>query len=795
MLLQAPTRLRPHPFSLVCWMLTPHHRHHSPTRSGILEKCNVLQCKHSPTRSVFFQISSPNLPCPSRFGIFPCFLTHCCVLCGACLAVGPPWLLYSDFKGNGQSGLRWGGLSRQGRQGTTGSRGATLRGGRCGDLACSEDGDHQTLLAAAASSGGVTQQALHELDKIDESMIEQRFASAVSAIERARSLHEALVASEQDVRGLEAMPEEDAEGAQARPVDVAECAQALARVLDARVHKVVAGILQQVAAQRATQDKKSAEVLAQERKCVALLVRLEQAEHAHDLFLASRTVLVLDAIDGARDIARTGGEARRVLVAELCTKVLSLILQTVEDWRDTLGTGARHRARLLCWCVDLVSAFIARLGTEVCATADLAFVGWSVLTAYDYSGQLSKRGICLDFVVGRALFGDGRRPGTGPVGALVSDMWQPVILQIKQAVADEDWVPVTLMVSLATTEKRDANRTTATAAPTRRQVAARAGDMSLHVSASMHTLWSASRELLLHARTELCAVFSWPQMRAVMVRQVHAVAELYVDQLEERFHGLPPGPQQLTILSNAKLLATSLLPVLFALALPKPPSSAMAVGAEHQDGRALAPLSQRILTVAGLLEEGFLASKVVEAQQALDWGAINYTTRHRLGQDARPSANLQRLFAKAAGLGEAVSRHLGPAGARLHVAHVLQRVVTDEMLSAEFWKRYLPHEAARLVRDVDAPCGFGHGGVQQFVLDLRYVQAASRGVIPDEEHPVRVLLRESLERAVVGYCMAFDEDIDTLLLSDDWHEDAIHRFVFDGKVSLSVWAFTDARRD
>ena len=51
------------------------------------------------------------------------------------------------------------------------------------------------------------------MDKIDESMIEQRFASAVSAIERARSLHEALVASEQDVRGLEAMPEEDAEEA------------------------------------------------------------------------------------------------------------------------------------------------------------------------------------------------------------------------------------------------------------------------------------------------------------------------------------------------------------------------------------------------------------------------------------------------------------------------------------------------------------------------------------------------------------------------------------------------------
>jgi hypothetical protein len=70
----------------------------------------------------------------------------------------------------------------------------------------------------------------------------------------------------------------------------------------------------------------------------------------------------------------------------------------------------------------------------------------------------------------------------------------------------------------------------------------------------------------------------------------------------------------------------------------------------------------------------------------------------------------------------------------------------------------------------DDPCGFGHGGLQQFVLDIRYVQAASRGVLANEEHPARVLLREALEKAVVGYCIAYDEDIDSLLRSDDWHE-------------------------
>jgi hypothetical protein len=71
------------------------------------------------------------------------------------------------------------------------------------------------------------------------------------------------------------------------------------------------------------------------------------------------------------------------------------------------------------------------------------------------------------------------------------------------------------------------------------------------------------------------------------------------------------------------------------------------------------------------------------------------------------------------------------------------------------------------------PCYFGRGGLQQFVLDVRYIQASSRGVLPGEEHPARVLLRDALERAVVGYCLAYDEDIDALLLSDDWHEQVI----------------------
>ncbi len=42
--------------------------------------------------------------------------------------------------------------------------------------------------------------------------------------------------------------------------------------------------------------------LLQVKKAVGLLMRLNQREHAHDFFLAPRTVAVMDEIDNCRNI-------------------------------------------------------------------------------------------------------------------------------------------------------------------------------------------------------------------------------------------------------------------------------------------------------------------------------------------------------------------------------------------------------------------------------------------------------------------------------------------------------------
>ena len=56
--------------------------------------------------------------------------------------------------------------------------------------------------------------------------------------------------------------------------------------------------------------------------------------------------------------------------------------------------------------------------------------------------------------------------------------------------------------------------------------------------------------LLLTARTDLGAVFNGPEMRAVMVRHLHHLAEGYAEQLLLAFDAVPPGHAQLTMLGN-----------------------------------------------------------------------------------------------------------------------------------------------------------------------------------------------------------------------------------------------------
>lgn len=81
-------------------------------------------------------------------------------------------------------------------------------------------------------------------------------------------------------------------------------ARRLGLLLDARVTTLVSAIRAQIDAQNSTLETNTSrfceDAYAEVRRGVGLLLRLEQVQHAHDLFLAPRTVAVTEAVAECR---------------------------------------------------------------------------------------------------------------------------------------------------------------------------------------------------------------------------------------------------------------------------------------------------------------------------------------------------------------------------------------------------------------------------------------------------------------------------------------------------------------
>jgi len=482
-------------------------------------------------------------------------------------------------------------------------------------------------------------------------------------------------------------------------------AQGLGAMLDARVRAVVEGIRADLLLHASTVGRDLSHAVlssVQVNKGVQLLVRLDQVEQAHQVFLAPRSLAVMQAIDECRNIQVAGKEARRVIVAEVCSGVFSAILQTVDDWHSTLGSAPRHRSSIMCWCVDLVTAFVRRFGTQVCATGELGEVGSAMQTAQDYSNELRKKGISLDFVVNAQLM----RPVANMLGAL----WASVSTAVTQAVMKEGWVACSYSIANSNRLSRPLHRDSTATSPVSPCVPGGAGEHKYkheggqeYISGSLQELWVKTRELVMQARGELGAVFVLPAMRCLMVRHMHSVAEGYVDELSHAFVRVDTT-QQLTILGNLACLSHTLLPLLFQLTCsthsgdwkgkygkspPRLPNSSPSP-AQATASTSPVPVSQRILSGGHRLQEAFLESTLQHATQVLQWPRVDYSTSKRQGEGATPSIRLQKLFAHVGGMGQQVTRHLGADTASVYVAHVLARVILDLVLSQAFWLRFLP---------------------------------------------------------------------------------------------------------
>uniref|UniRef100_A0A7S3DJE4 Uncharacterized protein n=1 Tax=Palpitomonas bilix TaxID=652834 RepID=A0A7S3DJE4_9EUKA len=133
-----------------------------------------------------------------------------------------------------------------------------------------------------------------------------------------------------------------------------------------------------------------------------------------------------------------------------------------------------------------------------------------------------------------------------------------------------------------------------------------------------------------------------------------------------------------------------------------------------------------------------------------------------LSDEVMPTHAFQQLVVLLAKLATAVKASISAQACVQVVSSVIEEIGMQMLDEEVFWSS---SHGGGSVDD-----GFGEGGVQQFVLDVRFMLAACAGYVTERASEAFDSL---VERALLQYCEETGQDFRTLLRDDKWFQEAI----------------------
>mmetsp|Transcript_27539 Transcript_27539/g.43030 ORF Transcript_27539/g.43030 Transcript_27539/m.43030 type:complete len:521 (+) Transcript_27539:689-2251(+) len=444
-------------------------------------------------------------------------------------------------------------------------------------------------------------------------------------------------------------------------------------------------------------------------------------------------------------------------IADLCKITFACIHQTVEEFQHVFEKQ-RQTSALLTWTVETLSLFGAIFCQEVFASDDLAVIGNCVKNAQTYCSELRKIGLVMDHQLNNSLL--------QPLAQKI----QTSIIRIREAVLDEakdeGWQSKQYTMQeleqspqeehYADTQARDRGNNLASGRPT---------GVSLHSFGSeTDTRFSLTRsakvsyqllfQLARSMENSSIGTLLAGELGLRVESQVEELIAQYVNHMAESGRRVSQGSSEaLALLSNADNLLAGLLPALLAVLR----GNRVKQGSDETAGSSI------LQEERDRMWEAFCSSRHSDLAAELRWLSLDYS-KGSVDANPRPSERLQKMLAQTGALGELINRHLSEKASQRLLREVLTRVVEQDISSAKFWERYTPK---------GMPCGFGKGGIQQFVLDTRFLKAGCGGVAPSSSYTLQKMLHQAESRALKEYCDAMDEDPEEFLHNETWHEEVI----------------------
>jgi hypothetical protein len=426
------------------------------------------------------------------------------------------------------------------------------------------------------------------------------------------------------------------------------------------------------------------------RQAIALMQRLGWAELAREAFLAQRS----RAIDAAVRRLAFGGD-RRQYVGDVARLVFASIVSTCDDFVSSFTERAMLSA-FVVWAVREIERFAMVFSEYVFVSgATFELIGDAITTAKQHCQILEQKGVYSSFLLDRQFH--------RPLRVAIESAFAALDRTVEQATRTDSWVSRPWFVLDAAPDAATVDAAAAAA---------------LQLTESARQLFAATQRFLL-GTTRVVTLDLTPTLAIGFGR----LLANYLGELTRLVGaGRLSAAQSLAALSNAANIVVDLVPRVvetYQHALGDVPLRAMEEMAEAAE-----------LLFDGLCDAYCERRSSDVVNKKLVWHDHDYSSEEPLGDAAQPAVKFARFVAY---LDELDSTLRATAGER-----AMHGVLQSLVLSVG---RALADPAGRFWRN---NTHFGRGGINQFLLDMRFFVQSLGSYEPLVESDIG----EAIDRAV-----------------------------------------------
>lgn len=455
------------------------------------------------------------------------------------------------------------------------------------------------------------------------------------------------------------------------------------------------------------------------RTVITYLTRLGYAKTARQIFLETRSRKIRS------DVAKLKYDNNTTLyVNELARVVFTAIDSTCDDFQHCFGKDSTMTSGFVVWTIQEMSNILALFRRHIFYSSDIdnfTLVGKCFEITTAHCKTLEARGLSLTFYLRQTFHKD--------LVSVINNYYKRMEATFAKQLTEESWDS--------------------------KAVTALDGKTSLQVTESCRYVETMTSKFL----AGVVSVWSQELVPTVIFTLV-GLLEKYITDISRllRTQSDLNDRQRLAIVANAYYIVNKVTVQ----------HSTTIEGQLKHVPTELVDFRKRLVTKLQEMKQhyAFATARSIVSEQ-LDWEHSTYPMEVIDVENAAPSPNVVRVFEYLLGtLSNDITNAIGASEVKEFQTLLFSRIV-DEMAIGPFWAREGDKEESMFG---------GEGGLQQFILDMKFSQEACA---PFRAPDILERTKALIDRAILNYCTAkkIFKDVEKILKDDSWEKKVIKNAV------------------